>query len=486
MNKIDKMIDALNHYDIAKVKKYIREGFDLYESMPEEPVSFFNLVVKSDSLEKVKFLMDLGADPNIPDEGGFTPIFIASIISQNINMVNLLLDYGAKYDTEFKELPLIEYLVAKGMTEIANNITDRAIREVYDREGDLDDIISTLGVQYEDTFNYVVDRIEIYIKEMDKQIDELKKELKMPLMYNRQAGYSTETTEFIEKCKTESIAEIEKLLKTGEDINQKDGYGYTGLMWAIEKENYEVAKYLINEGADINIKSKTDAGNTALYASISDENPNLELVELLIEKGANVNDANERNENCLQAAVMSGNLDLVNLLIEYDVDVNFMVSVDEVGVWAYLNYEKESYLDIMEVLIDAGLEINKQDSIGYTALLEMASNGHLDIIKLLVKNGADINLAKDDETTPLMLATYEDHEEIVKYLVKECADIDAVNAQGNTALIAGCLNGSYGAVKVLLKYGANIQIENENGMTAIQIAEENGYNEIVKLISRYI
>ena len=133
MNKIDKMIDALNHYDIAKVKKYIREGFDLYESMPEEPVSFFNLVVKSDSLEKVKFLMDLGADPNIPDEGGFTPIFIASIISQNINMVNLLLDYGAKYDTEFNELPLIEYLVAKGMTEIANNITDRAIREVYDR-----------------------------------------------------------------------------------------------------------------------------------------------------------------------------------------------------------------------------------------------------------------------------------------------------------------------------------------------------------------
>lgn len=72
--------------------------------------------------------------------------------------------------------------------------------------------------------------------------------------------------------------EISKyLIENGADINQTDGFKITNLMWAANNQNVELTKLLLQKGADKNAKDRT--GMTALKAA--QEVKNTEIIELL-------------------------------------------------------------------------------------------------------------------------------------------------------------------------------------------------------------
>lgn len=72
--------------------------------------------------------------------------------------------------------------------------------------------------------------------------------------------------------------EISKyLIENGADINQTDGFKMTNLMWAANNQNVELTKLLLKKGADKNAKDRT--GMTALNAA--EEVKNTEIIELL-------------------------------------------------------------------------------------------------------------------------------------------------------------------------------------------------------------
>jgi ankyrin repeat protein len=54
---------------------------------------------------------------------------------------------------------------------------------------------------------------------------------------------------------------VKKFLEKGEDINQRDGRGWTPLIWAIYYGNYDVAEYMLNNKADPNARTLRDAGS---------------------------------------------------------------------------------------------------------------------------------------------------------------------------------------------------------------------------------
>ena len=83
---------------------------------------------------------------------------------------------------------------------------------------------------------------------------------------------------------------------------------------------------------------------------------------------------------------------------------------------ALLSAAASGFLDVVEMLLERGPDLNVMDEDGETALWEASLNGHLDIVKLLVEKGADLNARARDGLTALGRALKSGHGDIVKFL----------------------------------------------------------------------
>ena len=81
-----------------------------------------------------------------------------------------------------------------------------------------------------------------------------------------------------ERNKSKNMAMVKLLIEAGANVNAKDGYGRTALIYAVRKNSVDMAKLLIEAGADVNVKD--GYGNTALYYATGD------VRELLLAAGA--------------------------------------------------------------------------------------------------------------------------------------------------------------------------------------------------------
>ena len=101
------------------------------------------------------------------------------------------------------------------------------------------------------------------------------------------------------------------LLDKGADVNAKNDYGYTALIWASSNRQTEIVAMLLEKGADVN--ATDDYGDTALMKVINcneeDDRPwyqveydIIEIMEMLLEKGADVNVVNDSRKSALDIA----------------------------------------------------------------------------------------------------------------------------------------------------------------------------------------
>ena len=98
------------------------------------------------------------------------------------------------------------------------------------------------------------------------------------------------------------------------------------------------------------------------------------------------------------------------------------------------------HLEIVQVLIEAGAEVNDEDRVLYPSeapLAKAASHGYLQIVRVLLEAGAEVNIPSDDPEywTPLMCAVSSGNIEVVKLLVEAGADVNTIRGGGNFALI---------------------------------------------------
>ncbi len=142
------------------------------------------------------------------------------------------------------------------------------------------------------------------------------------------------------------IKQVEMYVKKAEDLLQ-DG----DIFDAIEDNDINRVKQLIAQGVDVNAAHEVH-GNTLLIISILQNN--IDIIELLINKGADVNIENRHGETPLLLAV----------------------------------YEED--IDIVELLIDTGAGINIKDDAGDTPLSLAVGNNDKYIIRLLLNAGAEV------------------------------------------------------------------------------------------------
>ena len=184
------------------------------------------------NLEKALALLDKGANPNVSDEYGYTPLLLAASEGKE-ELEKVLIERGADVNAKTTSgWTALLWAASMGYAEIVNLLAKKDSLEVG-RNG------------------------------------------ATPLMKACRRGYFDVTT---------------TLLENGANVNSKDDYGWTPLMRACRKGYFDIIKILLDHGADT--EASDQYGATALIISASEFNIN--GVKLLLERGANPN-ATDRN-----------------------------------------------------------------------------------------------------------------------------------------------------------------------------------------------
>ena len=110
------------------------------------------------------------------------------------------------------------------------------------------------------------------------------------------------------------IDTFQRLINEGVDINEKDYNNLTALWYAVQCVRYEMAKILIEHGADLEVKDKY--GNTPLFTAVYwyKKDPGGRLIKLLVDAGADVNAENSHGNSPLDLARMAGDFPYLDML----------------------------------------------------------------------------------------------------------------------------------------------------------------------------
>jgi serine/threonine protein kinase/ankyrin repeat protein len=215
------------------------------------------------------------------------------------------------------------------------------------------------------------------------------------------ATYSERTASLL-RCAIQAgeVEAVKYLLANGASIHSLDRSEGT-LIAAISAQQLDIVKLLIANGAQV--KDKNAYGQTPLMAAIDRQKSDLNLVKLLIVKGANINDKNGYEQTALIAAIDHRRLDMVELLIEKGAKVND--DRDQHGQTPLMAAISDRQLDMVELLISKGAKVDDDlDKHGQTLLLKAIDGENFDIVELLISKGAGVDVRNTSGQTPLMVA----------------------------------------------------------------------------------
>ena len=247
-------------------------------------------------------------------------------------------------------------------------------------------------------------------------------------------------------------------------------------MW----EDPAVCRVLIDAGADLHTKDEN--GCTPLHhASALGE---LDAVKMLVEAGApGVRATDDQGHTCLTIAACCRRTETVRYLVGLpEVELNHRDLHSETAL--HLAVEKEA-TDMVQVLLDAGADIDTQNNDGWSPLHSACESGELDVVKMLVRAGAGVCATRDQGWTCLHVMAEFGHTEIVRDLLGlPEVDVNHRDVGNFTALHIAVVQACTDVVQVLIDAGADIDIQNNVGRSPLHTACESGALEVVKMLVR--
>ncbi|KAK6529963.1 hypothetical protein TWF281_009113 [Arthrobotrys megalospora] len=154
-----------------------------------------------------------------------------------------------------------------------------------------------------------------------------------------------------------------------------------------------------------------------------------DIAKLLIERGADIHSICHKDLRPIHQAVFSGKAEIVKLLVDKKVDVD----AKEIDGWSPVMIAAQiGNCNIIEILADAGANINSEATSGATALFMAAQQGHTAAVKVLLDHGARSFATLKSGRHPIHQAAQNAHFEVIKLLVEH--DPSSINSKDN----AGC------------------------------------------------
>ena len=227
------------------------------------------------------------------------------------------------------------------------------------------------------------------------------------------------------------------------------------------------------------VKEKSVGNAYSSSLIISADKGHEKCVKILIEAGADVNYPNydKTNEHSNITQILAG-----MMLIP---DNRYSLQKKE-KYTALMLASRNGHDKCVEILLEAGADVNKSNADGVTALMHAATTGYANCIEKLLLAGADVNRAQDeirdsDGFAPLMNAALTGNGKLLDVLIKAGADVNK-SVQGYTAIACAIEEENEHFVEKLFKAGADVNLKNMHGKTPLNTVSRCGLVEVMKLL----
>ncbi|XP_029110822.1 ankyrin repeat and SAM domain-containing protein 6 isoform X2 [Scleropages formosus] len=216
---------------------------------------------------------------------------------------------------------------------------------------------------------------------------------------------------------------VRLLLEWGADVNVSlKTTGWSPLMLAVLSGKVGVAQQLVERGADpdrLNVLSKT-AFEIALQLKQKEVKNYLDSITTVRPQPDD-----EKRRPDVFSALKLGNSQLVREIVDEDpAQVN---SANADGASPLMIAAVSGQLDVVRLLVERSADVDKQDGVhGWTALMQATYHGNKDVVKYLLSQGADVNLrAKNGYTAfDLVMLLNDPDTELVRLLASVCMQVD--------------------------------------------------------------
>ncbi|MEA4862541.1 MAG: ankyrin repeat domain-containing protein [Victivallaceae bacterium] len=262
-------------------------------------------------------------------------------------------------------------------------------------------------------------------------------------------------TPLIRACEKADLEMVRKLLSAGADAKYMNARGGSPLRAAMDAYAKDVPGYVPNY--------PSHTGTKEARADLQ------EIIALLIDHGARVDKEYQQSFGIINAAMVEGNSDLLELLFTAGIDpATRCLGGETLLARSIINGHPRMF----EYLLDRGTDPDVCFSRGTSLLQWLATCDDFSKMKLMLGHGANPDIRSTDGSTPVMLANTST---AIKMLLDAGADVNARDLKGQTALMT-LNNKRTDVLETLIKAGVDLNAQNEDGTTALMIAagENNG------------
>ena len=275
---------------------------------------------------------------------------------------------------------------------------------------------------------------------------------------------------------------VERLItKEPQQVNQLGGFYGTPLHASVLCGRIEISQLLITHGANVN--SRCENNYTPLHVALDFRR--LETVKWLLNHGADVNPQDKDGWSPLHFAV-NWNLEACRMLLEHNPEVD---SRNNDGDTPFLRaWKRGRNPDILQLFLDHNADMNVCDNKGKTPLHFAAENGLLELAQTLLNRNADVNSQDKHGSTPLLLASELGHPDVVQLLLDHNADLYLRDSDGDTPLHCAAFGGQLEVAQILLKLNVEVNSRNVKGSTPLHYASKGwtrGSSVVVRLLLEY-
>ncbi|XP_073442034.1 poly [ADP-ribose] polymerase tankyrase-2 isoform X1 [Dendrobates tinctorius] len=283
--------------------------------------------------------------------------------------------------------------------------------------------------------------------------------------------------------------------------------GHSILLAAREADVARMKKHLSLE--IVNFKHPQTHETALHFAAFSPYPKRKQICELLLRKGANVNEETKDFLTPLHVAAEKGHNDVAEVLLKHEAKMN---AVDNLGQTCLHRAAHSGHLQTCRILLNSGCDPAIVSLQGFTALqmgsesvqqllqeglsvsntdadrqlLEAAKAGDMETIKKLC-NTQTVNCrdVEGRQSTPLHFAAGYNRVAVVEYLLQHGADVHAKDKGGLVPLHNACSYGHYEVAELLVKHGAVINVADLWKFTPLHEAAAKGKYEICKLLLQH-